>query len=150
MKLLILIWELIRDDIPLLNILDKFIINFDEEIKSNILNKWLYIQYKKDFDYSIIFIGLAVLILILFAVLYRQKLLNKMNKSLVIKVEEKTKELKEINDDLEKKIKEAIDENLRKDRTLSQQSKMAAIGEMMESIAYQWRSPLSSITKDLE
>ena len=139
-----------KDDIPLLNILDKFIINFDEEIKSNILNKWLYIEYKKDFDYSIIFIGLAVLILILFAVLYRQKLLNKMNKSLVIKVEEKTKELKEINDDLEKKIKEAIDENLRKDRTLSQQSKMAAIGEMMESIAYQWRSPLSSITKNLD
>ena len=138
-----------KDDISLLNILNKFIINIDEEIKSNILNKWLYIQYKKDFDYNIIFKGLAVLILILLAVLYRQKLLNKMNKSLVIKVEEKTKELKEINDDLEKKIKEAVDENLKKDRTLSQQSKMAAIGEMMESIAYQWRSPLTSITKDL-
>ena len=69
-----------------------------------------------------------------------------MNKSLSLKVEEKTKELVLINSQLEQRIKNAVDENLKKDRIMSQQSKMAAIGEMMENIAHQWRQPLSLIT----
>lgn len=39
-----------------------------------------------------------------------------------------------------------ITELKHKDRLLSQQSKMAAMGEMLENIAHQWRQPLSRIS----
>ena len=135
-----------KQDKYLEQIFNKLVINIDDEIKQNILNKWLYIEFKKDFNYKILWEILAVIGIILLAILYRQKLLNKMNKSLSLKVEEKTKELKIINEELEERIHKAVEENLKKDRIMSQQSKMAAIGEMMENIAHQWRQPLSLIT----
>tara|TARA_B100001063_G_scaffold68360_1_gene62284 strand:- start:13537 stop:16185 length:2649 start_codon:yes stop_codon:yes gene_type:complete len=135
-----------KEDKNLLRILNKLVINIDDEMKQNISNKWLFIQYKKDFDYKILSQILILIGIILLAILYRQKLLKKMNKSLSLKVEEKTKELKIINEELEERIHKAVEENLKKDRIMSQQSKMAAIGEMMENIAHQWRQPLSLIT----
>ena len=137
----------ISKDEPVLNgILNKLVMNFDDEIKESILNKWLTIEYKEEFNLTIVWEVLVVIALILLAILYRQNLLNKMNKSLSIKVEEKTKELITINNELEDRIKKAVAENIKKDQLMSQQSKMAAIGEMMENIAHQWRQPLSLIT----
>ena len=135
-----------KEDKYLNKIFNKLIINFDEDVKQKILNKWLLIQYKKDFDYTVLWQVLGIIAILLLSILYRQRLLKKMNKSLNLKVEEKTNELKIINDELEERIKKAVDENLKKDRIMSQQSKMAAIGEMMENIAHQWRQPLSLIT----
>ncbi|MGB1226572.1 MAG: ABC transporter substrate-binding protein [Poseidonibacter sp.] len=135
-----------KEDKQLHKILNKIVINIDEETKNTILNKWLTIQYKKEFDFTIIWQIIAVIFILLLAILYRQRLLKQMNKSLSLKVEEKTKELVLINSQLEQRIKNAVDENLKKDRIMSQQSKMAAIGEMMENIAHQWRQPLSLIT----
>ncbi len=43
-------------------------------------------------------------------------------------------------------VHDQIEENRRKDHLLSQQSKMAAMGEMMGNIAHQWRQPLSLIS----
>ncbi|MGA1932250.1 PAS domain S-box protein [Arcobacter sp. YIC-464] len=44
------------------------------------------------------------------------------------------------------KFKEYEDDNLKKEKLLIQQSKMAAMGEMLENIAHQWRQPLSVIS----
>tara|TARA_B100001063_G_scaffold112124_1_gene104629 strand:+ start:2278 stop:4191 length:1914 start_codon:yes stop_codon:yes gene_type:complete len=45
-----------------------------------------------------------------------------------------------------KEVLSHIDENRKKDSVYAQQSKMAAMGEMLQNIAHQWRQPLSSIS----
>ena len=47
---------------------------------------------------------------------------------------------------LELQVKEEIRKNKEKEKILFQQSKMAAMGEMIENIAHQWRQPLSIIS----
>ncbi len=66
------------------------------------------------------------------------------------KVREKTKELEEINKNLEKRIKKAVGDNRRKDKIMFQQSKLAAMGEMLQNIAHQWRQPLGSVSLILQ
>jgi signal transduction histidine kinase len=46
---------------------------------------------------------------------------------------------------LEDKVQQALEEIRKKDEILYHQSKMAALGEMLENIAHQWRQPLSAI-----
>jgi signal transduction histidine kinase len=46
----------------------------------------------------------------------------------------------------EKKINELIEHERENERMLHQQSKMAAMGEMIGNIAHQWRQPLSAIS----
>ena len=48
--------------------------------------------------------------------------------------------------DYKKEIDKYIKENSKQQHILSQQSKMAAMGEMIGNIAHQWRQPLSVIT----
>jgi len=134
------------DDNILYGIFQKAILSIDDYLKNEMLNKWTFSEYKKEFDYSIIWKSSVVLLIIFIAILYRQKLLRKINNTLKDKVEEKTKELREINIQLEERIKKEVEENLKKDRLLSQQQKMISMGQMIENIAHQWRQPLSLIT----
>lgn len=64
-------------------------------------------------------------------------------------VNEKTKELKVLNENLEQKIKEEIEKNRQKDLLLQQQNRLSAMGEMISNIAHQWRQPLSAITSTI-
>ncbi|MDD2291381.1 MAG: ATP-binding protein [Aliarcobacter sp.] len=57
-----------------------------------------------------------------------------------------SKKLKELNFSLEQTVSNEILKNDEKNRILFQQNKMAAMGEMIENIAHQWRQPLSVIT----
>ena len=135
----------VPDDV-LYGIFQKAVLSIDEYNKNEILNKWTFTEYQKEFDYSIIWKISIFLILIFMAILYRQKLLKRLNETLIEKVHQKTKKLREINNQLEEKIKKEVDENLKKDRLLSQQQKMISMGQMIENIAHQWRQPLSLIT----
>ncbi len=75
-----------------------------------------------------------------------QKRLKHLNENLEDLVDEKTKELQVLNENLEKRVHQELEENRKKDRTLIQQSRFAALGEMLGNIAHQWRQPLSAIS----
>jgi len=47
--------------------------------------------------------------------------------------------------DLEKKVKEGIEKNKIKEQMIYQQSKQAALGELLMHIAHQWKQPLASL-----
>ncbi|KJR42523.1 ATPase ATP-binding domain-containing protein [Candidatus Magnetoovum chiemensis] len=60
-------------------------------------------------------------------------------------LKEKTTELEELNRSLAKRIQEAVEKSRQQEQLLIQQSKMASMGEMIGSIAHQWRQPLNTL-----
>jgi len=58
----------------------------------------------------------------------------------------KTLELQELNNTLEEKIAQKIEENRKHEEILFKQAKFAQIGEMINMIAHQWRQPLNAIS----
>ena len=71
--------------------------------------------------------------------------LASMNKNLGLIVKNKTKELQELNENLEQKVIIESIKAIEKDKQMIQQSRFAALGEMIGNIAHQWRQPLSAI-----
>lgn len=57
-----------------------------------------------------------------------------------------TKELNDLNINLQERVAFEVEKNRKQDAMLQQQSRLAAMGEMMGNIAHQWRQPLSAIT----
>jgi len=53
--------------------------------------------------------------------------------------------LKELNANLEERVRQQTEENLLKERLMLQQSRHAAMGEMISAIAHQWRQPLNAL-----
>jgi signal transduction histidine kinase len=64
----------------------------------------------------------------------------------VTKFKELQIELKQINENLEIKVQKALKENIKQLEILQQQSKLASMGEMIGSIAHQWRQPLNALS----
>jgi len=62
------------------------------------------------------------------------------------KVQQRTKELHELNENLEKIVNSKTKENIKQLEVLQQQSKLASMGEMIGAIAHQWRQPLNELS----
>ncbi len=120
-----------RNDEPILkSIFNKAISKISMEDHQNILNKWVSINYQEGVQYKTIwqYLIIILIITIILILVYRQFLLKGLNKK------------------LNEKVKIEIEKNIRQNEILSQQSKMAAMGEMLGNIAHQWRQPLSTIS----
>ncbi|MCT7445626.1 ATP-binding protein [Aliarcobacter skirrowii] len=138
---------MIRDDYEILiPILNKAINNIDESSVLDIVNRWNNVQFQTNFDYTAIWLLLAAIFLITFAFLYRNYILKNLNNKLKKLVNEKTKSLHEINKNLEILVEKKSRDLIQKENLLNHQAKMAAMGEMLENIAHQWRQPLSVIS----
>ncbi|KJU87194.1 PAS/PAC sensor signal transduction histidine kinase [Candidatus Magnetobacterium bavaricum] len=59
------------------------------------------------------------------------------------RLQEKSDQLKEINSDLERRVQREVEKRRIHEELMTQQTKLAAMGEMITMIAHQWRTPLN-------
>jgi len=86
-----------------------------------------------------LFILFAILLYLIYKVINQKNIANG-------EVALKTKELQEINENLEQKIIIEVEKNKKTQQQLFKSEKMASMGEMIGNIAHQWRQPLSVIS----
>ena len=109
--------------------------------------------------FQISYLSLDLIIISIIIQLYRNKIdeyeetiriqnneLENFSNLLQAEVDQKTRELLVMNQNLEIQVEQKVNELLKKDRIILSQSRHAAMGEMISMIAHQWRQPLSNIT----
>lgn len=62
------------------------------------------------------------------------------------KLRKQKQQLEELNATLEKRVQEEVEKNREKDIIMIQQNRQAALGEMLDHIAHQWKQPLNAIS----
>jgi len=65
--------------------------------------------------------------------------------SMMTVLEERERELRQLNETLEQRVIEEAAKNREKDHLMIQQSRLAALGEMIGNIAHQWRQPINAV-----
>ena len=110
-----------------------------KELKKKIKN-----QVVQNVVLFVMFLSIAILI----SIAISQKI-DKVLKNYENKVLSNAKELEELNQSLEEKVKNEIEKNREKEQLLVQKSKFIALGEMISNIAHQWRQPLSELSSIL-
>lgn len=105
-------------------------------------------EINKDKTQTIIYLIIAAIGTLITFVIYQsikikdEKKISSLNKSL----EKKIEQLDDFNKTLHNKVRIEVDKQREKENLLIQQSKLAALGEMMGNIAHQWRQPISAVS----
>lgn len=131
-----------RDDWPILTkIMQKTMDSISQDEKDRIYKNWIAISYEHAFDYSLFWKVMGGILVVLILVGFWVRLLLK---QIGLRKEAEAR-LNELNHTLEAEVKAKVDELREKDKILMQQSKMAAMGEMISIIAHQLKQPLNVI-----
>ncbi len=104
----------------------------------------IIIEYKILKYKNIFYIIILTITLMLFSFLFSKfikRIFGKYNRSL----QRKTDLLELHKKRVELLVLDEVEKNRKKDRILIQQSKLAAMGGMLENIAHQWRQPLNNV-----
>ncbi len=73
------------------------------------------------------------------------KKLQTYNEELELRVNKRTDELSKLNAELDQRVKDEVHKRAEQEQILIQQSRFAAMGEMIGNIAHQWRQPLNAL-----
>jgi len=95
---------------------------------------------------TIIFVSSIVTFFIIILLIILSKRIKNLFQFYSQKLEDNNSKLIALNNELEKKVEKQVSNIREKDIILNQQSKLAAMGEMLGNIAHQWRQPLSAIS----
>lgn len=134
----------IRKDLPMLQrILNKGLKEISDEERRQINSKWVpVVQPGWRLSRSTIggmVAGVALLITIT-VIVWNRSLSREINERKRVEAE-----LESVNITLEQRIAQEVEQSREKDRLIFQQARQAAMGEMLHSIAHQWRQPLNNI-----
>lgn len=120
---------MIRDDYPLLqSILNKAITLLNKEEISLIIRNWENIYIEENFNYKFLWLVLIISIVIFALLVYFNQLNLKRNKTLQHLVDERTSELKTLNEELEQRVKSKTKELLRANYLLDEAQEIAKLG----------------------
>ncbi len=127
--------------------------NLNQEISRMIDASSRFIEIKKERNntlFSVVHkVVLVMMCLIMLTTILLSFLILRNIKSLYAmsekRVQEKTKELQNLNNSLQEKIEQEVLESRKKDQIMYQQARLASMGEMIGNIAHQWRQPLNAL-----
>lgn len=135
-----------KDDVYLLHILNKAIAHIDKQKIREIVHKWIAVRIDNKHDYTLVIqISSFLLAILLVSLYWVRRLLKEVKKRKMVE-----NELKHFNHNLEQEISSKLQELRNKDAMLLEKTKLAAMGEMIGSIAHQWRRPLSVLHINIE
>ena len=128
-----------NDSYILLSILNMGVENIAESTISLVCDKWTNITFEKHIDlallWDILIIPLIIILIITFFLFKQRRLHSK---------------IKQLNQTLEVRVKEEVAKNREKDTHILNQSRLVQMGEMIGSIAHQWRQPLNEVSTGIQ
>ncbi len=99
----------------------------------------------KHINFVLIWLGIVSMLSFVFLYIINKKY----TKFLQSEIDEQTQKVREINENLQKRIQDEIEINRQNEMKLYQQEKFLHIAQMFQNIAHHWRQPLSMISTSL-